>query len=103
MADKEGILRLLGLALKAGQLQLGAGPVKRLLAHDPPGIVFLATDAGRTLVRNVRHDAGQWPVVEDLFDSEELSRAFGRRQLAVVAVRDPGFVRGLQKLLSETG
>jgi ribosomal protein L7Ae-like RNA K-turn-binding protein len=100
--QKEAVLRLLGLALRAGRLQLGSGPVLRALTHAPPGIVFLAKDAGRNVVRSVRRVEGASSVEDAFFDGEDLSRAFGRRQLSVVSVHDAGFVDGLKKLLSET-
>ncbi len=102
VAQREAVLRLLGLALRAGRLQLGAGPVLRALEREAPGIVFLARDAGRSVARSVRH-AGEKSRIEDqLLDAEDLSGAFGRRQLSVVSVHSPDFVDGLEKLLSET-
>ena len=94
-----GVLRLLGLALKAGRLRLGAGPVLRALEKEGPGIVFLATDAGADLSRKVRRSIGRSQLDATLFSNQELAAAFGRNSLAVVSVHDADFVRGLRDRL----
>ena len=99
---KDTVLRLLGLALKAGALRLGSGPVMRAMENEPPGIVFLARDAGGNLRRNLHRVRGQCRLEESLFEGEELAQAFGRRRLAVVSVHESGFVAGLEKHLFET-
>ena len=99
---KDAVLRLLGLALRAGALRLGSGPVMRAMESEPPGIVFVARDAGRNLRRNLHRVRGRSRIEETLFDGEDLARAFGRRRLAVVSVHETGFVAGLEKHLFET-
>jgi ribosomal protein L7Ae-like RNA K-turn-binding protein len=92
------LLGLLGLARRAGRLALGARAVQRLVARDERPLVVLASDAGGSL----RADVGRWRrlrgVVDDAVTTAELSQALGREKLAVVAVADPGFVRGIEKL-----
>lgn len=100
--QKLAVLRLLGLAHRAGALRLGAGPVIRAMETEPAGVVFLARDAGRNLVRNVRRVQGRSRVDDTLFDGEDLAQAFGRRRLALVSVHESGFVEGIEKHLSET-
>ncbi len=99
--NTEAILRLLGLARRAGALQLGATAVLRALGKKGPGVVFLARDAGDTLRRNVERDLGRAKLDVDRFDNEGLGELFGRQQLAVVSVHDPGFVSGLVKLMTD--
>lgn len=92
---RRAILGLLGLARRAGALQLGSGPVLRALDEHDAGVVFLARDAGGDLGRKVRRAAGKQRVDDELFDAGQLAAAFGRQKLSVVSVHEPGFVSGL--------
>lgn len=93
---KQAILGLLGLARRAGALQLGSGPVLRALDEHRAGVVFLARDAGGDVARKVRRGAEGHTVDDELFDAGQLAAAFGRQKLSVVSVHEPGFVSGLE-------
>jgi ribosomal protein L7Ae-like RNA K-turn-binding protein len=99
--DTAAALRLLGLARRAGELQLGARGVLRALARREPGIVFLARDAGADLRRKIERQRGDSELDSESFDSRTLADAFGRDRLAVVSVHDAHFVAGLRKALHE--
>ena len=99
---KQSVLGLLGLARRAGALQLGSGPVVRALREESPGIVFLARDAGGDLVGRIERVLGSSHLDHRLLDGEDLARAFGRQRLSVVSVHDSGFVAGLMKHVSDT-
>lgn len=98
---KQAILKLLGLAQRAGALRLGATAVTRALREEPPGVVVLAVDAGEDLAGKIGRAHGRSRVVADLFDAEELAARFGRERLSVVSVHEAGFVDGLTRHLSE--
>jgi len=100
LSDSAAVLRLLGLARRAGVLRMGAGPVLRALARERRGLVFLARDAGADLVRKVERD-GSGHRVERIFDGQELADAFGREKLNVVSVHEPGFLKGLLEQLHD--
>jgi len=100
LSDPAAVLRLLGLARRAGALHLGSGPVLRALAQEGPGMVFLARNAGADLVRKVERDAASHRV-ERIFDGRELAAAFGRDKLNVVSVHDPGFLKGIMDHLQD--
>jgi ribosomal protein L7Ae-like RNA K-turn-binding protein len=94
----ERALGLLGLARRAGKLALGATAVEQLVHRGPPPVVVVARDAGagqRRRMLALRPVRGH---VADLLDRQQLAARLGRNELAVVAVADPGFVRGLQEL-----
>lgn len=104
MADDErrrAVLGLLGLAHRAGKLQLGSGPVTRALRDSGPGVVFLARDAGQDLAGKIERGRGRSKIDRDLFASDDLATAFGRDKLSVVSVHEPGFVSGIVRHLSE--
>jgi len=95
------VLRLLGLARRAGRLRLGSGPVLRALSHEGPGVVFLARDAGADLRRRVTRALGPSRLDDTTFVVEDLAAAFGRERLATVSVHDRDFVAGLMRYLGE--
>lgn len=94
-AAKEAVLRLLGLARRAGALRLGATDVSKALRREAPGVVFLAGDAGADLVRKIEAGIGRSRLERSCFAGSELADAFGRERLSVVSVHEPGFVRGI--------
>jgi ribosomal protein L7Ae-like RNA K-turn-binding protein len=97
------VLRLLGLAQRAGVLRVGANAVLRALREEKPGVVFLARDAGDGLAQRVARRLGESTLERTLLSSQELALAFGRERLAVVSVHDRGFVSGLRKQLAIRG
>ena len=108
---------LLGLARRAGKLAVGASAVERLVHGGEKPLVVLASDAGASLrgsverwepVEGVALETGGSlkvvfdpveGVVADILTSDEMAEAMGRQKLAVMAVADPGFVRGILKNL----
>lgn len=92
---------MLGLANRARKLALGMsaaiGSLKKkrckliILAHDIAAnaerkITAEALDAGVDIVRSGNKDA--------------LGRAFGRKEVAIIAVEDAGFAQSLKEILS---
>jgi hypothetical protein len=102
MGERAGaMLRLLGLARRAGRLHLGSGPVLRALGQEGPGIVFLARDAGADLRRRIERARGSSRLDDTTFVVDDLAAAFGRERLATVSVHDRDFVAGLRRYLDE--
>jgi hypothetical protein len=94
----ERVLGLLGLARRAGRLALGATAVEKMVRFGPPPVVVVAKDAGagqRHRVQGLRPVRG---VIDDLMTGADLANRFGRNELTIVAVNDPGFVRGLVEM-----
>ena len=98
---RRAVLGLLGLAHRAGALRLGAGPVLRALREEPPGLVFLARDAGSDIAARVERERGPNTVENTLLGTDDLAAAFGRRKLSVVSVHEKDFVSGLNRHLSK--
>lgn len=95
-ADK--LCGLLGLARRAGKLAVGSTAVERLVHQNSRTLVVLASDAGSALAGKVAHWDGLAGVLDDVLTGEEMARIFGREKLAIVAVADLGFVRGILKI-----
>ena len=95
------ILGLLGLAMRAGKLAVGATAVKQMVARGRNPVIVVARDGGEGLrTRFGRLEDEVAAVIDDAVDKESLAKAFGRKELAVVAVDDTGFVRGIRKIIT---
>ena len=94
----ERLLGLLGLACRAGRLALGARAVESLVKAGRRPLVVVARDAGPTQRARLLRLAPVRGFLADHVGRQDLARTLGRRELAVVAVADPAFVRGIEKL-----
>lgn len=96
--ERQRLIALLGLAQRAGKLAAGISAVERSVARRQRPLVLLVSDAGGALRRRV----ARLEPVRDLrvmsVTRAELARALGRHDLAVVAIADTGFVRGITAL-----
>ena len=97
----DNILHMVGLALKAGRLEIGEEPVGAACRARDCRLILVARDAADNSFRRVRHfaDAGQclWILVP--YTKEELGEAVGRTACAMAAVTDIGFAEAIgQKL-----
>lgn len=98
------IAPLLGLAQRAGGVVYGLDAVERSVQRRRALLVIGAEDAApRTLARALRIcESMQTPFVV-ASSKEELGRAIGKRDVALVAVTDPSLAQGLQRALSKAG
>jgi ribosomal protein L7Ae-like RNA K-turn-binding protein len=96
LADK--LLGLLGLARRAGRLGMGVSAVEKMVAKGENPMVIAATDTGVSLKGKISRWEPVRGVVDNVLTGEDMARAFGREKLAVVAVSDSGFVKGIRKL-----
>lgn len=94
------LVALLGLANRAGKLALGFSAVDKLVRRGQRPLVILASDIGASQLGK----AERWEPVTGLVKSQvpgtEFARALGRDKLAMVAVAEPGFIKGILKITS---
>ncbi len=97
------LLSMLGLAKKAGRLEVGEEPVGGAARARDARLIVVASDAAENTLRRVRHfaDAGQCLWVKIPATKDELGRAVGRTSCAMVAVTDIGFAEAAAKKLAE--
>lgn len=95
--DPNGILSLLGLALRGGNLAVGEEPVEAVARARDARVLLVAADAADNTCRRVKHfaDAGQCVWLRIPFTKAELGRAVGRNSTAVVAVTDIGLANAV--------
>lgn len=97
----DNILHMIGLALRAGRLEVGEEPVGAACRARDCRLILVARDAADNSFRRVRHfaDAGQCLWISVPYTKEELGEAVGRTACAMVAVTDIGFAEAIgQKL-----
>ena len=104
----EHILSMLGLALKAGRVEVGEEPVGAAARAKKARVIFVAQDAAPSSMRRAQSFArtGSTLCVTLPADKDALGRSLGRSSVAMCAVTDIGFaeslVRKLAALDSET-
>ena len=96
------ILHLLGLARKAGRLEIGEEPVGAVCRARQARLVLLASDAAPNTCRRAAHfgEAGNVLWLEVPFTKAELGFALGRGSCAMLALTDAGFAASLTQKLA---
>jgi len=87
------ILHLLGLAKKAGRLEIGEEPVGAACRSRQARLVLLASDAAPNTRRRAAHfgEAGKVLWLETPFDKAQLGFVLGRSSCAMLVLTDAGF------------
>lgn len=96
------ILHMLGLARKAGKLEIGEEPVGAACRSRHARLVLLASDAASNTRRRCAHfgEAGNVLWLEVPFSKEELGFPLGRSSCAMLAFTDAGFAASLVNKLA---
>ena len=96
------ILSLLGLAKKAGRLEVGEEPVGAAARARDARLILLSSDAADNTARRAKHfaDAGACLCVTIPATKDELGRAGGRTSCAMAAITDVGFAEAVAKKLA---
>lgn len=97
-------LGLLGIALKAGKLEMGEEPVTASCAAHHAKVVLLASNAAENTARRAAQlsEKGKVPCVTVPFTKEELGWSLGRTSCALLAMTDNGLAASfLEKLAQE--
>jgi len=96
------ILSMLGLAKKAGRLEIGEEPVGAAARARDARLILLASDAADNTLRRARHfaDAGACLLTQIPATKDELGSAVGRTSCAMLAITDIGFADAVAKKLA---
>ena len=98
----DNALKLLGLALKAGRLEIGEEPVGAVARARKAKLLILASDAAPNTMRRAAHfgEAGNVLFLTTPFTKAELGFAVGRSSCAMMAFTDPGFAASFTQKLA---
>lgn len=98
-----GILSLLGLALRGGRLAVGEEPAALAAKAGQARLLLAASDAAGNTLRRAEHLAGEgrclWLVLP--FTKEELGGALGRGSAAIAALTDTGLAAAVTARLAQ--
>ena len=99
---KEKIIKLLGLAMKAGKTVCGTEACKKAVADDKAKLLFLAYNCGRNTEKTFLRleDKLVFEIIR-IFNKRELSKFSGRKELSVFVLTDDDFASGIKKLLPD--
>lgn len=98
--DKDKILQLLGLAMRAGKLVTGEELTIADIRNKKAKIVFVATDASKNTKKRITDKCSYYQVpLTDLFSQSEISCAIGKTRM-VIGVNDQGFAAKFKELIT---
>ena len=98
----EHILSMIGLAKKAGRVEIGEEPVGAAARAKHARVILVAEDAGASSVRRAYSFAqsGACLCLTVGVSKDDLGRALGRTSVAMAAVTDIGFAESIVKKLA---
>jgi ribosomal protein L7Ae-like RNA K-turn-binding protein len=98
--DKNKVLHLLGLCMRANKLISGEMFVLEKIKSNQAKLVFLANDAGFNTSKRIRDKSKFYNVeVIDLFDSLEISSAIGKNNRKAIGIIDKGFAEQIKSVI----
>lgn len=97
------LLSLVGLAKKAGRLEVGEEPVGAAARAGQTKLILVASTAAENTLRRATHfaEAGRVKCLCVPFTKEELGGILGRKSCAMAAFTDAGFAASFVKGLAE--
>ena len=98
--DKSKILSILGLCQRANRLVSGEEMSLDKIKSNQAKLVILANDAGYNTTKRVTDKSKTSQVqVINVFSSDEISKAIGKSNRKVLAIKDQGFAKKIISLL----
>ena len=98
----EKILSMIGLAKKAGRVEIGEEPVGAAARAKKARVILLASDAAPSSQRRAASfaEAGSTLLLTVPAGKEQLGAVLGRTSVAMIAVTDVGFAEAIVKKLA---
>jgi len=98
----DNVLHMIGMAKRAGKLEVGEEPVGAACHLKACRLILVAGDAADNTMRRVSHfaEAGACLWVSIPYTKEELGSVTGRNVCAMVAVTEIGMAGAIAKLLA---
>lgn len=103
MMDKAA-LNLLGIARKAGRVEIGELPVSAAARGHKARLILTASDAAPNTIRQVSNLPGNAVILSAPYDKAELGAVLGRASCAVLAVTEARLALAIaEKIAAVTG
>ena len=99
----DSVLHLLGIARKAGRVEVGEEPVGAAARAHQAKLILTACDGAGNSLRRAAHfaQAGSAPAVQTPYTKGELGLAVGRSSCAMLALTDHGLAAAFARKLAE--
>lgn len=97
----DNILHLLGIARKAGRVEVGEEPVGAAARAHQAKLILTAADGADNSLRRAEHfaEAGKVPVLPTPYTKEELGGIVGRSACTMLAITDVGLAAAVAEKL----
>ena len=98
--EQNKVLRLLGLATRAGKIAFGTESVIDTIKKNKASLVIVAKDAADRTKRNIQRIAEENNVPVKFYESiETLSKSIGKENKAIIAIKDKNFSSEILKII----
>ena len=98
--EQNKVLRLLGLATRAGKIAFGTESVIDTIKKNKASLVIVAKDAADRTKRNIQRIAEEKNVPVKFYESiETLSKSIGKENKAIIAIKDRNFSSEILKII----
>ena len=95
------VLGLLGLSAKAGKICFGRDACIELIEKRKMKLVIIATDASERTKRNLEFICNSNDVKVYFYGTiDELSKAIGKSNKAIIGIKDQNFANQIEKIIS---
>lgn len=102
MKQKQQILNLLGLAVRARMLISGEEMVVKEVQKNRAKLVIISSDASENAMKKIQDKCNSYNVELHVFgDRSDLGHATGKEARVALAITDDGFAKKLSALLNE--
>lgn len=100
MESSKRVMGLLGLATRAGKIYCGTEAVTESIEKHKAKLVIIATDSSEKTKSNFQYLCNEKtvPVIE-YSTIEEISKAIGKENKAVLSVKDRNFANEISKII----
>ncbi len=98
MIDKEKIMGLIGLSMKAGKVIFGTEAVTEAVERKKAKLIIVAEDAADRTILNFKKLAEKQKLLFVIWGTEqELSRAIGKENKVVIGIKDKNLANAIIK------
>lgn len=97
MKANDSVLRMVGLAKRAGKVKLGANLAEQAVHNGSAQLAIVAADAAQNAKKRMK-DACQYYGVEyiEYATKEDLAACVGKEELAALCIIDKNFAKGIK-------
>lgn len=101
MINDKKMLGMLGIATKAGKITFGAEACKDSIMRNKTKLLIIACDASERTKTKFKYLANSKKIpIFEISDIEEISRAIGKKNKAIVGILDVNFSKAIIRIIN---